>query len=811
MNNLIQDVHHTLRLLRKDLGFTLVAVMALALGIGANSAIFCSIHAMLVAPLPFPQLDRIAVAWQTLPQQETTRNAISPADFLDWRVQTKAFEKLAAYRNITLNLTGVDDPEHLRAYAVSRDYFPLLGVQPQLGRLFTADDFRAGQDRGVVLSHGFWQRRLASDPYCAGKKIFLNGAEYSIAGVVPEDYDFPLGADAWVPLAMTPRQERERENRSLAVLGSLAPGVSLSQAQSEMGTIAGRLARQFPLTNAGRGASLSLLRDTDMEVTRQFIRVLMAAALFVLLLACANVANMQLARAVSRQREVAIRMAMGASRMRIVRQLLTESLVLAAMGAAVGLLLAMWGNDLMISSIPADVLKFVPGLKHVRVDWFVVAMTAAVAVLAGLVSGVAPALQASGASLNAALKEGGRSSTAGSGRSRLRSLLVISEVALALVLLVGAGLMVQTFRKFAQPALGYDYKNLLSMNVTLLDSKYRDDRHVANFFEQALNRTVAAPALRDTAFSAGIPAVRGVAAANFLIEGHPVPAPGEQPTAEVQTVSENYFSTLRTALLQGRPFSAADGPDTLPVAIISRTVAERYWTAGEPVLGHKLKLAGGHQQPERWLTIVGIADDVSADWFFGRTSAVIYLPFRQSPQRSMYLLSRITGDPAAAMTAAREQFHALDADQPLSDVAMVEKTLSDSMSGVRAGAQMMTINALIALFLSAAGVYAVMAYSVMQRTHEFGVRMALGAHAGDVLRLVLGQSLRIVGRGLGIGLTAAFLLSRVMSAMLYGVVALSPFTFAAVALLLAAVSALAGLVPARRAAGVDPLVALRYE
>jgi putative ABC transport system permease protein len=833
MNNLIQDVCYGLRLLRKDLGFTLVAVVALALGIGANSAIFCSIHAMLIQPLPFRSLSSIVALWETAPHQNRVRSRVAPSDFFDWQAQTKAFRQMAAYQGINLNLTGVDDPESLRAYAVSRDYFALLGVQPRLGRLFTEDDFRVGQSRSVLLSYGFWQRRLASDPLCTAKKIFLNGAEYSIAGVIPEDYDYPLGADAWTPLAFTPQQQQDRDSQTLSVVGLLAPDVPQSRAQAEMTTIAARLERQYPLSNAGRGVEMGLLRDFDGGVTRHFVLILLAASLFVLLLACANVANLQLARAVSRRREVAIRMAMGAGRLRIVAQMLTESLVLAAAGAGVGLLLAMWGNDLMIAAVPADVMKFIPGLKHVRVDWFVVAMTAAVAVTAGLVSGVAPALQASCASLNEALKEGGRTSSAGSARSRLRSLLVLAEVSLALVLLVGAGLMVQTFQKLAEPKLGYEFRNLLSMHVTLPESKYRDDRHVAAFFEQALGKMAAvsggglrldgaaAPALRESAFSTGLPALQHAGNSRFVIEGRPAPAPGEQPSAEFEIVSESFFSVLRIPMLRGRSFSAADGPDTLPVAILSRTAAERYWHGLDSALGHKLKLFGasksltldgasGSQDGERWVTVAGIAEDLSDDWFFGRTNAIVYLPFRQAPRRSMYLLSRIGGE-SAAITAAREQFRSIDADQPISGIDMLEKSLSDAMSGVRAGAQMMTVNALIALLLSAAGVYAVMAYSVTQRTHEFGVRMALGARSGDVLRMVLGQSLRTVLVGLGVGLTAAIALGWAMSAALYGLVPLNPLTFVAVALLLAAVSAAAGLIPARRAAGVDPIVALRYE
>jgi putative ABC transport system permease protein len=821
VNNLLQDVSYGLRLLRKDLGFTLVAVLALALGIGANSSVFCNINALLIHPLAFRSLDRITAMWETLPHQGLDRTAIAAADFFDWRAQSKAFERLAAYQSVSLNLTGVDDPEHLRAFAVSRDYFTVLGVQPRFGRLFGDEDFRVGQNRSVLLSSGFWQRRLASDPSCAGKKIFLNGAEYSIAGVIPEGYEYPLSVDVWVPLAMTPQQEQERGLRNLDVIGLMAPHVSLSQAQSEMDTIAARLARQYPLTNSGLGVDITLLRDRDNEISRKFILILLGAALFVLLLACANVANLQLARAVSRQREVAIRMALGAGRWRILAQMLTESLLLAGAGAALGLLLAMWTNDLLMASLPAEVLMFVPGLKHNHIDWTVTAMTALLAVGAGLISGLAPALHAARAHVNEALKEGGRSTTAGVGRASLRSLLVVAEVALAMVLLVGAGLMVATFQKLSQPKLGYDSKNLLAMHVTLADTKYRDDRHVAGFFEQALGKMAGVSALRETAFADGIPAKRWGGISDLVIEGRPAPAPGEQPTADIQTVSENYFSTLRIPMLQGRPFSAADGPDMLPVAILSSTTAKRYWPAGAQIVGRRLKIGS---KGDRWVTIAGIAADVSEDWFFSRPSNLIYVPFRQSPVRSMYSLSRISAgsggglrldgageSPAAAMTAAREQFRAIDADQPVSEINMVETTLANDMSGVRASAQAMTINALIALFLSAAGIYAVMAYSVMQRTHEFGVRMALGARSGDVLRMVLRQSLRIVAIGLGIGLAVAYPLSRVMSAMLYGIVPLEPLTFAAVALLLAAVAAIAGLVPARRAAGVDPIVALRYE
>jgi putative ABC transport system permease protein len=809
MSTLLHDLRYGLRTLAKNPGFTAVAVMALALGIGANTAVFSIVNAMLLRPFAFPHLDRIVSVWETVPKQNENHIKAAPANFRDWKEQSKGFEMLAAGHGWDVNLTGTGVAQRVEGYQVTAGFFPLLGMPAQFGRAIRADDFQPGHTSVVVLSNGFWQRHLGADPGIVGKSLHLNGQEFTVIGIMPVDFDYPVGSEAWAPLDLRAAENADRAGHYLQVIGRLKSGTTIVQAQADLETIAARLAQQYPQTNAGHAVRVVSLVEDLTTGSRQFLLVLMGAALFVLLLACANVANLQLARATARQKELAVRLALGASRWQITRQLLVESVVLALLGGWAGVLLAGWGSELMQRTIPPFILHHIPGLKHMQIDSGVLAFTLVVALLTGILAGLAPALHFSNPDPNEALKEGVRGGSASPGRQRLRALLVVTEVALALVLLVGAGLMVKGFHSLVNAYLGFDRSNVLTFRIALTESKARDQSRVRDFYTQVIEKLQALPGVESAAAVTSLPSGWSWNWTEYTAEGQPPAAPGEMRVAVWQSVTPGFFRTLRIPLLEGRLLTAQDGPDTPLVIVISQSLAHRIWPNQDPV-GKRIKF-GWAESSEPWKTIVGVVGDIAQSPFRRVPEPTAYFPFAQLPLGSSALVVRTSSDPVALAATARAQVRSVDADQPPYDMRTLAQLISDDASGVEASARMMFAFGIVALVLSASGIYALMSYSVTQRTHEIGVRMALGAEQGDVLRLVVGYALKLAIIGLAIGVPVALALTHALSSVLFGVLRIDTPVFALFTLLLALVAALAAYIPARRATQVDPMVALRYE
>ncbi len=804
MATLFQDVRYGFRMLRKNLGYTVVAVAALALGIGSVSTMFSSIDAVLLRPMAYRDMDSLVAVYATVPKDNADHLSISPAEFEDWRTQNHVFSDVAARTGWEANLTGQGEPELVQGQLVTASYFNVLGVSPVLGRGFVPAD-AANDTRVVVLANGFWKRRLGADPNIVNKTLTLNGQNYTVAGVMAEEVE--AGEDLWRPLALPPSTRADRANRYLDMVARVKPGVSVRDADAEMKTVAARLAQQYPQTDSGRSTHVWLMREELTFGTRQYVLTLLGAAIFVLLLACANVANLQLARTIARQKEIAVRAALGANRWRLVRQILIESVLLGALGGVLGLLLAAWGIDLTRSAIPAAAMRFVTVLRHIELDARVVVFTLAVSVGAGILSGLVAALHASRANVNEAMKEGGRSEGASSGRRPIRASLVVTEVALALVLLVGAGLMVRGFRSMLLLDQGYEPKGVLTMRVSLQRTKYADENKRRTFYDEVVKGLQTLPGVEAAASANFLPA-SGWSNQEFRIEGRPEPRPGEQWPTGVQSVSPDYLRTMEIPLVRGRFVTAQDGPETTPVIAVGAHVVQLYFPKEDPI-GKRIRLLEG-DKPGPWRTIVGVVGDVK--WPFDRwTRLLTYVPLTQLPTYRAVFAMRTSGDPTTLAAAARAQVRQADPEQAVYEVQTMEALVGDQISGVRIASQMMMVFAFVALLLAGAGIYAVMAYSVAQRTHEIGVRMALGASQGEMRKMIIVHVCKLSGIGLAIGIAGAIVVSRTLSSILFGVLDLEPLTFAALVVLLAAISVLAGYVPAHRASKVDPMVALRYE
>ncbi|HSO76107.1 MAG TPA: ABC transporter permease [Blastocatellia bacterium] len=807
MQKLKQDLIYAFRMLYKNRGFTAVALLALALGIGANTAIFSVVNSVLLRPLPYRDPQRLIMVFQNYQQRGgPEREWASPADFRDFRDQAGSFENVAALLGWQPTLTGRDEPEDLQGAAVSHDTFAMLGVEPVLGRGFAADEDRAGAERVVVLSHELWQRRFASDPLIIGKNLTLAGESFTVIGVMPSRFSFPIltGTEIWrtVTPVLAAQPGCDRGCVILRLIARLKTGVTLDAARAEMNAINQQMAERYPDTNKGVGSTLVTLHEQLVGDVRPAMLVLLSAVALVLLIACANVANLLLARAAAREKEVAIRAALGATRARLIRQHLTESLLLAVLGGAFGLLMAFWMVDLLVSFAPDGT----PRLDEIAIDKSVLAFTFGVAVLTGLIFGLAPAVLSSRTNFNNALKEGGRDTSATSRGNRVRSALVVSEVALALMLLVGAGLLIKSFVNLQRVDPGFNPRSVLRADVILPRTRYPDRNQPAAFYKQLLDRVTAMPGVQAAGAVSTMPLGGGGTDSDFGIEGRPPAEPGKPQVAWFSSATPDYFRAMGIRLLRGREFLESDNAAAPRVAVISEAMAQRYFPDEDP-LGKRLVFGGGKDLRE----IVGIISDIK---FFGLNKDArpsMYFPHAQTPSRGMSLLVRTEGAPMTLAAAIRAQVSELDRDLAVSNVMTMEELVAGSLAEPRFTLLLLGVFAAVAMLLSAIGVYGVVSYSVTQRSHEIGVRMALGAQMRDVLKLVVTEGMTLVMAGVAIGLAAAFALTRVMESLLFGVSATDFTTFAFTSLCLAIVALGACFVPARRATKVDPMVALRYE
>jgi putative ABC transport system permease protein len=808
MTNLWYDIRHGFRVLFNNPGFAAVAVLALALGVGANSAIFSAINAVLLRPLPFKDPDRLVWVWETQPRLD--KAPFTPADFLEYRAQNRSFESVATYFTQSLTLTGAGEPERLRGAIVTTDFFPTLGVGARLGRTFLPEEGEPGAKRVAVISDGFWRRRFGADPGAVGKDLTLNGVAFTVVGVMPPHLRYPSDStEIWVnPLNVLPEMsvgstDDVRPNRNshwLPMVARLKPGVSVEQAQADMGAIARRLGVEH---NSDHGVRVVSLHERVVGDVRLTLLVLLGAVGLVLLIACANVANLLLARATSRRKEFAIRAAHGARRARLVRQLLVESVVLALLGCALGLLLAYWGVSLLTPLLPADL----PRLKEIGLDPRVLGMTLVVSVLSGLAFGIAPALRASRVNLSETLKEGNRTAAESIRRNLVRSLLVVCEVALSLVVLVGASLLIRSFQRLQSVAPGFNPEGLLTLQVSLPSVRYGTPAQQAAFFQQMTERLAALPGVQSVAVANDFPLEGDMQTSTPNVEGRRAP-PNEGLLSGLHSVSHDYFQAMGTTLLKGRAFTPADALGALRVAIINDTMAQRLFPNEDP-LGKKIKFSDDPKVP--WKEVVGVVADVKHEGLDAAPFMETYLPFPQTPWPIMAVSIRSKSDPLTLAAAARKAVSEVDPDQPVYDVKTMVQRMSELVAPRRLSMVLFTCFAAVALVLASVGVYGVMSYSVSRRTHELGIRLALGATAADVLRLIVGQGLLLTGAGVAVGLAAAFALSRLMSGLLYGVSATDPFTFVCVSLALIFVALLASYIPGRRATAVDPMVALRHE
>jgi putative ABC transport system permease protein len=806
-----QDVRYGLRVLLKSPGFTAVALVALALGIGANTAIFSVVNAMLLRPLPYADPDRIVTLWETNPNLTSkylrTHNEASPANFNDWRAQQSVFSDVGAFRWSTFNLTDVDTPEQLRGNRATASLFRVLGVKPLLGRTFRDDEDAEGAPRVVVLSYGLWQRRFGGDPNIINRQISIDTESHTVVGVMPKEFEFPnASVEMWTPLALSKEDAARRGAHYLYTRARLKDGVTLDEARAQMGTIAARLRQQYPDTNSDRDVRLVRTQDDTNEQIRPALYVLFGAVGFVLLIACANVANLSLARSSARHKELAIRAALGAGRARMIRQMLTESVLLSTAGGVCGGLLAMWGLDLVTASVPREYALLFHGWNQISLDGRVLAFTLLVAVATGLLFGIAPALQATKTDLNEALKEGGGRGSASHARGRFRDALVVSEVALALVLLIGAGLMFKSFARMLTVDPGFDPRGVTTMGLGLSEAKYQKPEQWTRFYGQLLEKLRAEPGVESASVVNDIPMGGSGGTTSFVVEGRPAPPKGQYPEANFRIASPDYFKTLRIPLLEGRPFDERDTADRPLVAVVNETFARTFFD-GEEAVGKRLRDPDGTHPVE----IVGVVADVKHWGLDDEPEPYIYMAHAQSPDNVMTIAVRSSVDPPAMVAAVRRDVQSLDRDLPVFDIKSLAQRVEESGSQKRLIVFLLSVFAAVALLLASVGIYGVMAYSVAQRTHEIGIRMALGAQTRDVVRLVLRHGMLMALAGVSVGVLASLALTKLIKAMLFRVSPTDPATFALVAAALAAVALVACLVPARRATRVDPVIALRHE
>lgn len=808
LETLLQDLRFALRMLGKSPGFTAIAVLTLAFGIGTNTAIFSMVNALLLHPYRFYDLDSLVLLWENRGIDEgPDARSISPGDVADL-ADSQLFDNIATYRCGDFNLSSEGRLDVARGCRVSANFFSVLGAGPAQGRLFVRDEEQPGSDQSVVLSDGFWHSRFAGDRHIVGKTIRLDGRGYTVAGIMPPDFDYPVPMELWVPLALGSAEKSDRSQLSLAALARLKPGVRVAQAAAAVNNFSHKLSALYPRTNAGRVLNVLQLRKELYLYTLPLFLLLQAAAVFVLLLACANLANLLFARMIARQKELAVRFALGAKRSRLARLLVSEMSLLALVGGVLAIAASFSSVRLLRNGISPDWTKWVPGWDGIQVDSAVLFFTVLLSVLLGVMFGLVTALHLRHINLNTVLKETARS--AGSARGHLRNGLVAAQVALALILLVCAGLTMQGFNRLAQAYQGFQPDQVLKFEVALPETSYPEQVKRGSFFQTALGNLASLPGVSRAALTSNLPASNvDNEKTLFTIQGRPALQSSEAPAADLQTISREYFSVLKIPLIAGRLFTEADNRSSARVAIISRTMANRFWPTSDPV-GQRCKL-GAADSSEPWMTVVGVVGDARQNWWNPATFPVIYQPYLQASRRSFRLVLRTVSDPTGYASAARTAIADVDPEIPVTELKTLQSEVQDSIALVHIMGVLMAIFGTVALLLSSVGVYGILRENVAQRTHEFGIRFALGANPRDVVRLVLRHALTVSGLGLAIGLPISFAASRAMAAFVFGIVSVSLPVLLSLAGLLIIVALVAAYFPARRALRVDPIVALRYE
>ncbi len=809
METILKDIRYTLRGLLKNRAFTAVAVLTLALGIGANAAIFSVVNAVLLKPLKFHDPDRLVVIWEEASFAGFPLNTPAPGNYVDWKAQNQSFEDMAATADTSFNLTGDGEPERIAAQKVTQSFFPLLGMQPLIGRVFSSDEAKEGSDKVAILSYELWQSRYGGKNEILNSNILLNGEKYTVIGVMPRGFQFITKEERlWVPLPFDPVESRN--SHYLSVVGRLKPGVTLTQARADMNNIMQRLGRDFPNETFGGklGAVVLPFRDQVAGNVKSSLLMLLVAVSFVLLIACANIASLLLARAASRRREIAVKTALGASRLRILRQLLTECLMLSLAGGLIGLLLAYWSFNFLQRLIPEG-LSLSTNLK---LDGPVLLFALGVSIATGIVFGLAPALHAARVDLNEALKQSGGRTSSSSG-AKLRSATVVFQVALSLVLLVGAGLLIQTLVRLMNQYSFLEPEQVLTLRTQLPNRKYKDTQQRSNFYKQVLDRVQNLPGVVSAGYSTSVPLAWKGGTSGFYPEGAKDPIPGMSYDSNHRQVSADYLKTLKIALRQGRYFDEHDNAQSMKVAVVNETMARQYWP-GQNVIGRRFKL-GDPNEDVPWISIVGVVADVRQMGLDEPIKAEMYFPYSQVDAQPWFaprdLAIRTSGDPLKLVNSVREAVRSVDPDQPISNVAVLSDLLGEEAAQRQMGMILLSAFAVLALILASLGIYGVLAYFVAQHRNEIGVRLALGATPLRMLWLVIRKGMGLTLVGVVLGVFASFGLTRLMRSLLFGVGATDPLTFAAVPVVLLVVSLLACWIPAKRAAKVDPIAALRYE
>jgi putative ABC transport system permease protein len=802
MDTLLQDLRYAVRTLRRTPGFTLAATACLALGIGANTAIFSVINAVLLRPLPFADPGTLVMIWETNPQKTRDRNVVSPGDYLDWRAQSSSFTDMGTYVDWRGNLTGVDQPVELAISIATASFFTVLGVPPELGRVYTPEEDVPNGPSVVVLSHGLWQRRFGGRADVIGERLEINGRPSTIVGVMPERFGIEGSrAELWAPMRLSPTIDyRTQTGRYLTTVARLKPGVTTARAQVDMNAVARRLEAAHPEFNQGWGANVVSMHEQVVGGVRRALYVLGGVVGFVLLIACANVANLLLARSTGRTREIAVRSALGAGRGRMVQQLLTESVVLSALGAVVGLALAYWGLEAVKILAPQGV----PRVATVGLDGWTLAFTLVIALVTGVLFGLMPALHAGRGDLQTVLRDGARGATA---TTSARGVLVVSQVALSLVLLVGAGLMMRSFAKLASVDPGFDPQNVLTGRIQLSGQRYQESSATTEFFTRVLERVSQLPGVQSASAINWLPLGGLGSATSYWIDGQPIPPPTKEFVADIRGIDPNYFRTMRIRLLRGSPFDARANTESPKQVVVNESFVRVHFPSSNPIGQHVIMPWGDTLRGE----IVGVAADTKHAGLDSAARPMIYWAMKQFPTNFMTLVVRTSGEPMRLVPAIAREVRALDSNQPFADPKPLDSYLGQNVAQRRFSMTLLGIFATVALVLAALGIYGVLAYSVAQRTREIGVRMALGARYSTVAKMVVREALGVVGVGLALGVAGALALTRVLASLLFEVSPTDPLTFVGVTTVLGAVALLASYLPARRAARVDPIVALRSD